>query len=435
MVMNGFEAYRQHVNPPLAQTESSAGLARRFVRAQGCRLWDDREAEHLDFSSARGALNLGHNHPVIVKSLTNAILKQTPQVYGAGGSPAMGKLAAQLVRLAGPPFRIASFSNSGTEAMESALKIARAATRRSKIIYCDGAYHGVSLGCLSMIAQGPWREPFEPLLPEFIDIPFDDLEALETVLKAHACAAFVVEPIQAEGGVGVPKREYLALARELCRQYGALLILDEVQTGMGRTGPLFAFQESGSPPDVCVAANAMGGGVMPIGACLTRRKIFDLAYGSYEMHVGCCSTFGGNTFSCAVALKALELLASDTLQTKVRANGAYLLKSLRQKFENNLLIRDIRGRGLLIGVEFAPSAHPWLYLEHLGIPEFAQQNAVPALIAKRLLKHRIVTHVCGNNWNVLKIEPPLIVEREDIDRLIEALDEALQWVGSISESS
>lgn len=430
--MNGFEAYGQHVNPVLDQIKNMAGLNRRFVRAQGCRLWDDQEIEYLDFYAAGGALNLGHHHPAIVKSVAEQMLKPAPQLYGTGPSPYMGELAVQLVQRAGAPFQIAFFSNSGAEAMDGALKVARAATRRSKIIYCQQAYHGMTLGSLSMIAQGPWREPFEPLLPEFIAIPFNDPAALETVLKTHACAAFVMEPIQTEGGVWVPEPDYLAQAAKFCRKYGTLLILDEVRTGMGRTGSLFAFQKTGVVPDVCVLAKSLGGGITPIGAYLTTRKIFDLAHGSYEMGVGQHVTFGGNTLACRAALRALDLLASDKLLVNVRANGDYLLKTLRQKFEGNLMIRDIRGQGLLIGIEFASGAHPWLWLEHLGIAEFAGHNAVPSLVMKRLLKHRIITQICGCNWDVLKIEPPLIVKRQDIDRFINALDEALQWVASIS---
>ncbi len=222
--MNGFEAYRKHVNPVLAQLEDMTGMNRRFVRAEGFRLWDDQGVEYLDFISGHGSFNLGHNHPVLVKNVVKQVQGQALQLYGLGSSPHMGELAALLTQLAGEPFEIVFFSNSGTEAVEGALKIARAATKRSKIVYCHQAYHGMTLGSLSMIAAGPWRKPFEPLLPGFIPIPFDDLAALETVLKTHDCAGCVGEPVQAEGGVCVPSRNYLTMAGELCRKYGALLM-------------------------------------------------------------------------------------------------------------------------------------------------------------------------------------------------------------------
>ncbi len=430
--MNGFEAYRKHVNPVLAQIEDMAGLSRRFVRAEGCCLWDDQGNKYLDFISGHGSFNLGHNHPAVAKSVAEEVMGELPQIYGLGPSPHMGELAAKLARLAREPFEIAFFSNSGTEAVEGALKIARAATRRSKIVYCHQAYHGMTLGSLSMIAAGPWRDPFEPLLPDFIAIPFNDLPALETVLKEHDCAGFVVEPVQAEGGVCVPAQDYLDQAGELCRKYGALLILDEVQTGLGRTGSLFAFQGTHAVPDVFTLAKSLGGGIMPVGAYLTTREIFDAAYGSYEMCAGHHSTFGGNTLSCRVALQAVDLLSSHELLAKVRGNGEYFIRTLGKKLERYPLVRDIRGKGLLIGIEFAQSDHPWLSWENLGLPEFTGQNAIPSLVMKHLLKNRITTQICGHNWNVLKIEPPLIVEQEEIDRFIEAMDEAVKWVESIS---
>lgn len=430
--MNGFDAYQRHVNPVLAQLEKIAGMDGRFVRAEGCRMWDDRGNEYLDFIAGHGAFNLGHNHPEIIKCIKENLSENLPQIYGTGASPHMGELAAKLTDLAGDPFEIAFFANSGTEAVEGALKIARAATGRPVAVYCHNAYHGATMGSLSMIGKGPLRDPFEPLLPGFVSVPFNDLEALEEALKTHECAAFVTEPIQAEGGVNTPMPGYLKRAGELCRKHGALFILDEVQTGLGRTGALFAFQDEDVVPDILVLAKSLGGGILPIGAYATSRDIFDRAYGTYETCISHHSTFGGNSICCQAAGRALELLASDDFLKAARKNGSRFIQALRDRFGENPLIAGIRGRGLLIGIEFAESDHPWLSWENLGLPEFAGHNALPSLAMKRLFKNRIVTQICGLNWNVLKAEPPLTIRPGELDRFVKELSETVDWIASIA---
>jgi len=429
--MNGFDAYKQHINPVLAELEDLAGISRRFVRAEGCNLWDEAGNCYLDFIAGHGSQSLGHNPRDIINAIIESSQQQLLQVYGLGANPHMANLAKELVGLIGAPFEIAFFTNSGTEAVEGALKIALAASGRKHVLYCHGAYHGMTLGSLSMMASGPWRDPFEPLLPGFTPVSFNDLDALGLALKEYDVAAVVLEPIQVEAGIQLPQPGYLAGVKDLCRKHGAYLVLDEISTGLGRTGSLFAFQHDDIVPDIITVAKSLGGGVIPMGAYLTTRDIFQRAYGSYEMCAAHHSTFGGNSLSCLTALKALELFTSPGIAEKVAEKGNYLLESLQKRLCRYSIVREVRGKGLLLGIEFFASDHPWISWENMELSEFKGHNTVPMLVMRHLLKSRIITQICGHNWNVLKIEPPLVVENNDIDRFVDAVDKAVEWIGSI----
>jgi putrescine aminotransferase len=430
--MNGFEAYRKHVNPVLARLEELAGISRIFMRAEGNYLYDEHGEAYLDMVAGHGSFNLGHNPPALLEKIAEYVRAGDPNISGFGINPRMGELAEVLVGLAGEFFEIAFFGNSGSEAIEGALKLARAATGRGHVIYCRGAYHGATIGCLSMGDQGPLRDPFEPLMPDFFAIPFDDIEALETALKTYPCAAFVVEPIQAEGGVIIPSQGYLKQASTLCHRYGALLVLDEIQAGLGRTGSFFTFQGEDVTPDVFTTAKSLGGGMISIGAYVTSAEIFHKAYGRFETCGIHHSTYGGNVLACRTAKTVLEMMVEQQVADRARLNGKYLLDELKREFSGHPSIKDIRGRGWLMGIEFEPSDHPWLSWENLGLTEFSQENAVPSLLMRQLLKHKVVTDVCGHNWNVLKLEPPLIIDKEDIHRFIDAFGQAMKWLDSIN---
>ncbi len=432
--MNGYDAYKKHVNPVLAQLEEISGLARRFVKAENCRIWDEQGNSYLDFVSGHGSFNLGHNHPALKESLTQTIQADPINLYGFGPNPSMGELAERLALLSGAPLEIVFFSNSGSEAVEGALKIARAATKRSRILYCRDAYHGTTLGSLSMMEPGPLRKPFEPLLPDFVPIPFNDAAALEKKLAdaTNPCAAFVLEPLQAEGGVRLPSPGYLEQAARLCRQQGALLVLDEVQTGLGRTGSMFMYQQENVTPDIVTTAKSLGGGLVPIGAYITTQAVYDAAYGTYESCGIHHSTFGGNSICCRTALKTLELLAKPGFLEEVREKGELLLQTLRETLGNHPAIKNIRGRGLLLGIEFNQPDHPWLSWENLGMPGFEGQNPLPSLVMRQLLKHHVLTEPCGHDWSVLKIEPPLVIEKKDIQTFMEALEKTMEWLNSIT---
>lgn len=423
--MAAFDSYREHVNPTLARLEAGSGVSREFVRAAGCSLWDREGREYLDFGAGHGSFSLGHYDPDLVAALSAELKSQPLQIHSMGPSQHMGELAEALVSRLGAPYSIAFFTNSGTEAVEGALKLARAATGRRKVVYCRGAYHGTTLGSLSMMAEGPLRDGFEPLLTDFIATPYNDADRLRSLLQARDVAAFVVEPVQCEAGVLLPSGSFLRDAVELCRAAGTLSVFDEIQCGLGRTGRLFAFEHWDCKPDVITTGKAFGGGLMPIGAYVTSRQIQDRAYGTF---VNCGihhSTFGGNSLACRVALAALAKLSDETLLAGVRERGAAFLSTLRLKFAGSRLISDIRGVGFLIGLEFRMQDHPWLLWENMGLPEFSGLNSIPFLVMREMLKEGVVVHVCAHNWSVLKIEPPLVAGDRHIADFISVLEKAL----------
>jgi putrescine aminotransferase len=430
-MLNGFRSYRDYVNPVLVQLLELTGMDARFVRASGCSLWDDRGQEFLDFFAGSGTFNLGHNCPEVVAAVAEALGREAPWIYGIAASPHMGDLAEALISAAGPPFGHVFLSNSGTEAIEGAVKLARASTGRSGVVYCENAYHGTTLGSLSLMEIGPFRDPFEPLLPGCLKIPFNDLTALQTALETGECAAFVVEPIQAEGGIRLPVSGYLKEAARLCHEFGTLLVLDEIQTGMGRTGAFLCFQSEGVIPDVVTVAKALGGGVMPIGAYVARRELYDRAYGTYAHCESHHSTFGGNTLACRAALAALDRLCATELLEQVRREGSYLQQCLAEFIGGSPLVAEVRGRGLLVGIEFAPVDHPQLQWDNLDVPDFQGRSMVAQLVMKRLFSQRILTETCVHAWNVLKLEPPLIVTRAEIERCVAAVADAVRWLESV----
>ncbi len=305
------------------------GFVKTFVRGLGNELWDADGKAYLDFVAGFGALNLGHNHPAVVRSVRAALDEQASGFTPAAINPLAAALAEQLVALAPPGLEMVFFANSGTEAVEAGLKLARATTQRPGLLSCERSFHGKSLGSLSVTGNGVYQRPFGPLLPECQTVPFGDVSALERSLHTRRFAAFIVEPIQGEGGMIVPPAGYLRAAQELCRATGTLLIVDEVQTGLGRTGTLFAVDEEGVEPDVLTLAKSLGGGLVPLGAMLCRRDLWMKAYGSAQTFALHTSTFGGGSLACAAGLATLRVLRDEDLCANARARGQQLQQGLQ----------------------------------------------------------------------------------------------------------
>jgi putrescine aminotransferase len=337
-----------------------------------------------------------------------ALLESQPVHFlHVGPAAAAADLAERLAALSG--LDVALFSTSGGEAVEAALKLARAATGRRGFVHCHGSFHGLGFGALSVTGSARLRAPFEPLLPGCAAVPFGDLAALEGALARRDVAAFVVEPIQAEGGIVLPPPGYLREAQALCRRHGTLLILDEVQTGLGRCGTLFAFQAEGFVPDVLVLAKSLGGGIAAIGATVARRDVHREAYGStrrFDLHG---STFAGSALACAAALETLAILEDERLVEAAAARGDRLLAGLTARLAGHPLVRAVRGRGLLVGVE----------LRGLGRSVLGQWAAV------RLLEKGIVVQPASQRWDVLRLEPPLTMRDAEIDLLVAATGDVL----------
>ena len=413
--------YARHVNPALVKLLGVFGYGRVFVRARDVSLWDDRGAEYLDFLAGFGAVNLGHNHPRLIHRLRDFLADDPVNLIHTGPAVHAAELAAALASRLDGGLEVSLFSSSGAEAVDAALKLARAATGRPGYVYCDGGFSGTSLGALSVMGGERFRRPFAPLVPGGEEVPFGDLGALELALSSRRAAAFVVEPIQAEGGVVLPPPGYLADAGALCRRHGTLFVLDEVQTGLGRTGTLFAHQAEGIAPDVLVLAKALGGGIAPAAVTVTRPDVHQRAYGSMQRFDLHGSTFAGNALACAAALETLTVLDDEKLVANSAARGEQLLDGLRRRLAGHPLVRDVRGRGLLVGIELG--LDDARLLARLAPDHFQEtfNGILGQWIALQLLERRILCQPAALRWNVVKLEPPLTVQSAQIDQVVEAV--------------
>lgn len=392
-----YENYRRFLNPPLARVMKLSGSPIE-VRARGTTIWDHTGKAYLDFAGGYGVFTLGHLHPRVV----DAVRAQLESMALSGKTmfdPLAGRLARALAEIAPGDLEISFFCNSGTEAVEGALKLARAATKRTKIVATRDAFHGKTFGALSASGRATFQTPYAPLVPDVVHVPFGDPTALAAALDG--AAAFIVEPVQGEGGVRVPPEGYLAHARLLCERAGALLIVDEVQTGLGRCGYLFASQRDNVVPDVMTLAKGLSGGVVPIGAYIARPAVWQAAYGQAPLlHT---STFGGNPLGCAAALAALAVVRDEDLVEHAQTRGEQLLAGARSiASEYPSVIREARGLGLLVGVELTNEGYGGTI-----IPE--------------MLKAGVTAAWTLNLQRVIRLEPPLIVTAAEIDRALEAL--------------
>ncbi|HEV7225150.1 MAG TPA: aminotransferase class III-fold pyridoxal phosphate-dependent enzyme [Pirellulales bacterium] len=425
--------HARYVNPVLMALAAKSGFAKTFVRGEGTRLWDVDGKEYLDFVAGFGAMNLGHNHPAVVDALQQALAGQAPGFAQSSVNPFAAALAEELVSVAPDGLEMAFFANSGSEAVEAALKLAKAATGRAGLLHCERSYHGKTLGALSVTGNPTYQRPFGPLAPECQAVPFGDLHNLERMLASRRFAAFIVEPIQAEGGMHVPPGGYLREAKRLCQAAGTLLVVDEVQTGLGRTGSLFACDREEVEPDLMTLAKSLGGGLMPIGAMLARRDHWLKAYGTVQTFALHTSTFGGGSLACAAGLAALRTLRRERLPENADARGAQLRQGLAELCENSRLLHEVRGQGLLVGLEFKPlpeaiAAH-WKALDAGGLSSYLVSNfdqiieGLPAMYAMQTLlnDYGIYAQVTRSNPRVLRIQPPLTVRRDEINVFLDAM--------------
>ncbi len=416
--------YRDHVNPGFVKMLGLLDFDKQFVRAQGVFIYDQNGREYLDFLGGYGALNIGHNHPRVLEVLQQ--IEARPKILPAAINPFAAALAHNLSLLTPGNINRFFFGNSGAEAVEGALKTARAATGRQGLIYADGGFHGKTFGALSVTGREKYRKPFVPLVPGTFSVPYGDLEALEGVLKANEVAALIVEPIQGEGGVIVPPEGYLREACELCHRYGALFILDEIQTGFGRTGRLFAAEWDGVSPDIICLAKSLGGGYVPIGAFGCTDQVWDAAYGGLDKALLHTSTFGGNTTATAVALATLEVLLTEKLAERADELGSYFLGELHKLAEVYPIIQEVRGRGLLIGLEFTSATSLFGRIGGNLLRKVSEEY-LGGLVASELLnKHAILTAYTLNNPNVIRMEPPLVVTKAQIDQVLNSLEHLLK---------
>lgn len=415
------ENHKSFLNAGLVMMLGLLKFDKQFVRAEGIYVWDSKGNKYLDFLGAYGALNTGHNHPRILEALDR--VKEMPNLLQASLGTVAGALAKNLALITPGNLQRSFICNSGAEAVEGALKLARAATGHQKLIYCDGSFHGKTLGALAVTGRGKYQKVFQPLVPGCVSVPYGDLKTLEGELQKEETAAFILEPVQGEGGIIIPPPGYLSEVRDLCSKYGALLIIDEIQTGLGRTGKMFACQHDDVIPDILCLAKSLGGGIMPVGAYITTDEIWKKAYGGMEKALLHTSTFGGNTWAAAAAIASLEIIIEENLAERARESGEYLLKGLLRLKEKYPLIKDVRGRGLMVGIEFNQPGGLASKVS-FGLADRLSEEYLGSLVAGELMnKHNIITAYTLNNPNVIRLEPPLGVSREQIDIVLKALED------------
>jgi ornithine--oxo-acid transaminase len=413
-----------HLNPQMGRILRTLGFDRVWAGGEGPYLIDDRGERYLDLFGGYGVFAIGRNHPEAIAAVQEVMAARTGNLPQLGVTLLSGVLAEQL--LARAPASVAAMvpANTGTEAVEAAIKIARAATGRPRVLYADHAFHGLTLGSLSINGGAEFREGFGPLLADCVEVPFGELEPLRAELERGDVAAFVVEPVQGKG-VNLPPDGYLAGAQELCRGAGALFVCDEVQTGIGRTGRFLALEHWALEPDIVCVAKALSGGLVPIGATLVSRAAFDRVFDAMERAVRHGSTFGGNDLAAAAALATLRVLDAEDLIRNAARMGALLLELTRPLLERHEMVSDVRGLGLMWAIEFGPprggaARRLWERVERRQPGLFSQLVTVPLFH-----EHRILCQVAGHRMNVIKALPALNVGEEDVRRFAAALEQTI----------
>jgi ornithine--oxo-acid transaminase len=418
--------YQEHVNPQWVALLNLLGMNVEYERCLGCELFTKDGRRILDFLSGYCVHNAGHNHPYIIQALKDEMDKCGPAMLQSHVPEIAGELAGRLCKLAGGGLAKVYFGSSGSEGVEAAIKFARAATGRDAIVYAKSSFHGLTAGALSLMNDAFWRDGFGPLLADTQGVPFGDIKALEGVLAGKRQAAFVVEPLQAEAGIHVPSREYLLKAQELCHRSGTLFVLDEVQTGMSRTGTFLAAHQFDVRPDMVVLAKALSGGLMPVSAVLMTDKIYHAVYSSLKRAIVHTSTFSENSLSMRAGLATLDVLEREELGPRALNLGETFRAKLRRELAGFDMVKEVRGMGLLNGIEFVPPrklAFRALYEAFHGIhPAMFGQ-----IVVMRMFREKgILTQICGNNFMVLKAAPPLMVTSEQLDEFVSAIRDVVE---------
>jgi ornithine--oxo-acid transaminase len=416
--------HTRYLNEQMVRVLKTIGYDVGFQRGQGPYLFDRDGERYLDLLSGFGVFALGRNHPAVTSALKSVLDAELPNLVQLDLSTLAGILAERLIAQV-PYLDKVFFANSGTECVEAAIKFARGATGRPGIVYCDHAYHGLTYGSLSLTGDRNFREGFGSLLPDCTPVPFNDLAALEKALVSRQVAAFIVEPIQGKG-VNIPADGYLAGAAALCKRYGTIFVADEIQTGMGRTGRFLAVEHWNVEPDMVLLSKSLSGGHVPVGAVLTRKAIFDKIFNRMDRAVVHGSTFAKNDLAMAAGIATLEVLKSEKLIENAAARGAQIMAALSAMIPRYELLKDVRGKGLMIGVEFGSPKSlalkaSWSVLETASKGLFCQLITIP------LFKdHKILSQVAGHGSHTIKLLPALTISDEDCNWIASAFDTVIE---------
>ena len=404
------EKYEKYLNPAVARLFRFMGLASVETKAEGWIITDSDGREFIDCLGGYGMFCLGHRHPKIVEAVKGA-LDTIPMCGEILFNRPMADLAERLAEITPGNLQYSFFVNSGTEAVEGALKIARLATGRKKYIAAQNAFHGKTYGSLTATGRDLFRKPFEPLLQNFTHVEFGNIAAMEAAIDTDT-AAVILEPVQGEGGIIVPPAGYLTAVRNLCDKYGVLMIADEVQTGIGRTGKWFAVDHEGVTPDIMALAKALGGGIMPIGSFTATPEVWSGLIESPFLHT---STFGGNQMACVAGIATFKVIEEEDLLNRGAAAGAYLKKGLEEiQKDYPLVIKEVRGLGMMIGIELT-------------------KEGAGGMLMSLMIDSNILIAYTLNNPKVIRMEPPLIMPIEVIDQVLAAFRKAIQQTNDVIE--
>ena len=413
--------YSSHVNPQWARLLSLLDMNVRYTRCVGAELFTSGGRRILDFLSGYCVHNVGHNHPRVIAAIKDELDRLGPAMLQSHVSELAGELASRLCDRAGGRLNKAFFASSGSEGIEAAIKYARAHTRRSGLLCAEGAFHGLTCGALSLMGGSFWRERFDPLLPDVEQVVFNDLEGLERKLSTRRFAAFIVEPIQSEAGVRVPDPHYLQEAQALCRRHGTLLVADEVQTGMFRTGPFLGAHHFDIDPDMVVLAKALSGGLIPSAAVLMSDEVYESIHDTLHHALIHTSTFSENGLAMRAGLATLEVLEEEGLGARAAIAGENLRNRLSSELSGYEIFDQVRGVGLLSGIVLKSPKRLGLKFSFEAFQKIHPAMLGQILVMRLFREHGILTQICGNNFMVLKVAPPLIVEDEHLDAFVSAV--------------
>ncbi len=419
------------MNKTLVTVLRTIGFDKCYKSAKGAYLYDADGNDYLDFLSGYGVFGMGRNNPTIAKAIKDAIDMDLPNMVQLDCALLSGLLAERVANLLGGRLNAVFFCNSGTEANEGAIKFARAHTKRPRILSLSSGYHGLSYGSLSLTVSPHFQDGYGPFLPGAMKVPYNDLEALEAELKKMDVAAFIFEPVQGKG-VNIPSDDYFPKAQELCRKYGTLFVADEVQTGLGRTGKMFAFRHWNLDPDIVTLAKALSGGYVPCAAFVTTREIHQSSFSSLDRCVVHSTTFGRNNLAMVCGLAAIHVLENEGLVENCAKMGDLLLQKLNALKEKHSYIKEVRGKGLMIAIEFKEPNGFGQKLAWKGLKVANDALFTQMIVTSLLDKHRILTQVASHGLDAIKILPPFVIGEKEVDRFVNALDDVLTNAANVT---
>jgi ornithine--oxo-acid transaminase len=427
---NQYELHMKYISPHMARVQHIIGFDKLYTRGEGAYLWDVDGIRYLDLLSGYSVFNLGRSHPLIKRAMQEALMLERPNLVKMDCPLLAGLLAEELVKHMPPGLDAIFFANSGADAVDTAVKFARYATKRPRVMFLDHAFHGLTLGTLSFNGGEAFKKGFEPLIPGTTMVAMNDVETLEKELRKGDVAAFLVEPIQGKG-VYIPDDDYLPEAQRLCRKYGVQFICDEVQVGLGRAGKFLCCEHWNLEPDMVTIAKSLGGGYMPVSAVIMRREINNKVFGSLKRAQVHSTTFGQNDMAMAAGLATLHVMDEEKIVARSTTVGEKLLAKLSALKEKHEKIADVRGKGLIIGIEFRPPGNLALKAAWTAI-EAAEKGLFTQLVVMSLMRdHHILTQVGGPGVNILKLLPPLIIGDEEVEMIVNAFDAVMAQTGNL----